>query len=209
MLAGSLCPKASPETSTRGLHLDRTDYKRMIYNCIPYGKENQSLGGFYNEFMSLIGIDDWACFIDHDAMHTTEQWFQAISAAVAQADPNVGMFTCMTNRVGNFEQIVFPKKSEEANIHDIRFHRMIGTTLLKKHYAGSKKAVRPISGLMMLISKKAWLEVGGFEEGFLAVDNKIHATLEEKGYEVRILKGIYLYHWYRAEVNPKLQPIGY
>ena len=55
--------------------------------------------------MSKLGDDDWACFLDHDAMFTTLDWYHQMESLIAEY-PGAGCFTAMTNRVGNPAQIV-------------------------------------------------------------------------------------------------------
>lgn len=45
-------------------------YDSELYPICPEESGN-NLGAAYNTFTSLLGDDDWACFIDHDAMFTT------------------------------------------------------------------------------------------------------------------------------------------
>ena len=52
---------------------------------------------------------------------------------------------------------------------------------------------------MFVTSKKAWYEVGGFREnGLIGVDTNYVGKLKAKGYKIYLLKGLYVYHWYRG-----------
>jgi GT2 family glycosyltransferase len=55
---------------------------------------------------------------------------------------------------------------------------------------------RVISGMMMIIQKKTWKEFP-FSDGLLSVDNDISRRLLRAGKPVRLIKGIYLLHYYR------------
>ena len=70
-----------------------------IYTLIPYDLE-KNLGGAYNKFMDLLEDDDWAVFLDHDAMFTTTDWMKTIQETITQ-NPEYGFFTCLTNRIGS------------------------------------------------------------------------------------------------------------
>jgi hypothetical protein len=39
----------------------------------------------------------------------------------------------------------------------------------------------------------------GFESGFLGVDNAYHAAVAKAGFTVHVLRGLYVYHWYRGD----------
>ena len=93
----------------------------MIYTSIAYAPKEQSenLGWAYRKFMSMVDDEnDWVCFLDHDAMFTTHTWFSQLEDIINKHN-DYGLFTCMTNRVGNGYQI--PKGIDRFN-HNITYH---------------------------------------------------------------------------------------
>lgn len=197
----------------------------MIYTFIPHSSnfEKPNLGEAYNSFMSLLpSEDDWGCIIDHDAMFTTYSWYNQLTKLVALY-PNAGCFTAMTNRVGNACQVINSpieiieqpdikekRKSnlefinENNNNHDIKYHRKIGENLYKQNgdlvtEIGSKDL---LSGVLILVKKRVWEEIK-FRQGFLDVDNFFHKDCLQKGFKVYLMKGVYIYHWYRGDGSKK------
>jgi GT2 family glycosyltransferase len=164
-----------------------------IFTAIAYD-EGMNLGAAYNRFMDLVPEQAWACFLDHDAMFTTVDWYSLLADAIV-ANPKAGLFTAMTNRIGN------PVQLSERPTHDIRIHRPHGRKLKEKfaHTAIDVSHRQPISGVLMCISKQAWEKAGHFHDGFFGVDNQIHLDVVRAGYQVLLLKGLYVYHWYRAD----------
>ena len=185
----------------------------MIYINIPYVPNgSKNIGAAYNQFMNLIGDDDWACFLDADAMFVTGDFYKQLEEIIIKPEnENIGMYTACTNRIGNIEQIVFGKKSEEARNHDIEFHREIGKALQNTRRYDLIDCKDPISGVVMLISKKAWSKTKGFADGFLGVDNNMDYQLRNIGYRTCIMLGVYVYHWYRYNYLKVggLKPNGY
>ena len=178
-----------------------------IYTFIPSyaqgGVAVGDLGAAYNQCMNLIGKDDWACFIDHDAMFTTVKWWQQITSIVEESEGKVGLYTCMTNAVACNYQVptqVLPRTL------DYYYHRSLGQDLESENWLkvvdvtdySSFGGNLPISGVLMLTSYKAWREVGGFDSGFLGVDNDYHRRIAKAGLEVRLMLGVYVMHWYRS-----------
>jgi len=52
--------------------------------------------------MAMISDDDWACFLDHDAMFTTLDWYKQIEEIIEElslGDRPVGLLTTFTNRI--------------------------------------------------------------------------------------------------------------
>ena len=96
----------------------------MIYTNIPYtpSEYGTNLGYAYNKFMELLpNDDDWACFLDHDAMFTTSNWYHQLETIIKN-NPDVGAFGARTNRVANTFQLV-------GNINlmsnDLEYHRNV------------------------------------------------------------------------------------
>lgn len=188
----------------------------MIYTFIPYAhiNEHKNLGKVYNRYMELIEDEDWALFLDSDAMFTTPDYHSQIESIVNEIDSKqlkIGLLTSLTNRVGNVEQIIFPKNSSEAYNHNISFHRKIGKEIQEKDRYMLKECKDPISGVVLLISKKAWKCTEGFIDGFLGVDNQIDYAIRRVGYKTCIMCGVYVYHWYRSDWQETkgIRPTGY
>lgn len=184
----------------------------MIYVNIPFSprKHQGDLGAAYNLFMQNLKEDDWACFLDHDAMFTTEYWYTQLEDIIHLPYERLGLVTAVTNRIGNPEQRIFSKDSAEAVDHDIYSHRHVGLRLYRLKGNSLREAKRPISGVMMLLSKKIWQEVGGFTKGLLGVDGNMDEKTRKAGYVTCIAEGIYVYHWYRAApAKDGLKPHGY
>jgi GT2 family glycosyltransferase len=147
--------------------------------------------------MELIDGDDWACFIDGDAVHTSHYFGARIEQTILK-NPEYSLFTCYTNRIGCKYQIA-------PNVHwdnnDQEYHRNIGENLWATNGTSIMDITKnsPMSGVMILISKSIWEKVGGFkEEKMLAIDNDIHLKVKQIGGKVGLMKGIYLQHWYRG-----------
>jgi GT2 family glycosyltransferase len=169
-----------------------------IYYFTPYAL-NKNLGAAYNHYMELLpNDDDWACFIDGDAMFLTPDWGHLIQKAI-EAFPETGMFTCYTNRVGNKQQLY---RGIFSNNQDMGAHRNIAKVCHEIGKNRTKKLSGPISGVMMIIQKKTWREFL-FKDGLLSVDNDISKRLLQAGKEIRLIESIYLLHYYRMAEGKK------
>ena len=143
--------------------------------------------------MSLLPKNkDYAAFVDADAMFLTPDFGTQIHKIV-EAHPEAGMFTCVTNRVGHLGQCY---KNMLSSNHDIIHHKRIASTLQLKYKSKVIKIKTPISGHLMIIQKKVWLKYK-FSKGLLGVDNYISGKLQSAGYPVYLMKGVYMFHYYR------------
>lgn len=162
-----------------------------IYAMTPFATD-RNLGRAYNEAMALLPADAWACFLDHDAMLTTRQWYRQLEEAIA-CQPDAGAFAAMTNRIAAPWQQVGDRDN-----HDIAHHRRFGTERLKIRSLLDITETKGFGGVLMCVSKAAWREVGGFVDGLLCVDHQMHFALRRAGRRNYLIEGLYLYHWRRA-----------
>lgn len=168
-----------------------------VWFNIPWSQE-KNLGEAYNSFMETIGEDDYACFLDGDAMFL-DPYFGRHIYNVIEKNPEAGVLTCKTNRIG----CLWQREPGMWGIEDIGTHRYVAKNM--QEYHGSKiqdvtewGTDNPMGGVLILISKKAWKNVGGFADGMLGVDNKLHWSCIAKGERVFLMHGIYAYHYYRG-----------
>lgn len=170
----------------------------MIYYSIPYSV-NKNIGTYYNTVMeSLPNETDFACFVDGDTIFTTPNFGTQIDSVVNRYK-ECKFFTCYTNRVG-FKLQVHPMVDKDNN--DMNYHREIGKELQARYwdecedmsYLTEKQL---ISGMLLLIRKDLWKKVGGFKTGMLSVDNDFHLKCIKNKEKLYLMKGVYIYHWYR------------
>jgi GT2 family glycosyltransferase len=190
----------------------------VIYTHIAYAQSEceGNIGCAYNKIMeSIPHADDWVCFLDHDAMFTTDDWTPQLQHIINK-NKDVGAFGARTNRVGYSWQLV---GNIDIDNNDIKYHREIGGYLQKTYYdklstgatfeipnsKTSKFSGRLIneprfSGTLILVKKKTWSKIGGFKTtGFLEVDDDFRKRLSEHKIKFAIMDGVYVYHWYRAD----------
>jgi len=167
-----------------------------IYYSTPYNSQ-KNLGKAYNDFMRILPEDnDFACFTDGDAMFTTHYYGTQIEDIIKKY-PDCGLFTAMTNRVGTDYQCV-PGMWENININD---HWYTGSELFHKNYDKCIDIAQnpPLSGVLILLRKKEWKRAGGFlENKMLGIDNSIHYRVRDFGGQIKLMKGVYILHYYRA-----------
>lgn len=169
----------------------------MIYFFIPWDT-GKNLGRCYNQCLSILpNENDYACFIDGDANFTTTFFGKQLEDIVKKY-PECGIFTAYANRIGCSWQRKGIWKSD-----DMIVHREIGRMLSESDYDAIEDHSRignenQMGGVLMLIRKSTWEKVGKFNDnGILGIDNDFHRKAEASGEKVYLMKGVYLYHYYR------------
>jgi len=177
--------------------------KVKIFECTPILQEDMSLISAYNSFMDLMPDDAWVIFRDADTLFLDYAPFELIIKSIKE-NPDVSCFSCMTNRIGQPRQ-----KHNTYSGDDITKHRDIANQLRNLYGTmledfSEITPISTISGMVMILSKKAWNQIGGFKEyrpGYgkiLGVDTRLHMDLSESGLQTKLIKGLYVYHWYRG-----------
>jgi len=169
---------------------------KNIFYIIPWNSE-KNIGVSYNKSFSMVGPEDWICFIDGDAVNTSSFFGKRIEEVI-EKNPEYSLFTCYTNRIGTRYQI---PEGVDWNNNDMRFHRQLSDILWNKYNSEVLDITNesPLSGVMILSNKKTWEDVGGFlEQKMLGVDNDYHFKVKNSGKKIGLMRGIYLQHWYRG-----------
>lgn len=157
--------------------------------CMTPFREDKNLGEAYNEAMRLLPDDGWACFLDHDAWWTTPQWNTQIRAAI-KAEPS-GTFTAVTNNIASRWQRT---DANDLGSTDILHHKRIGVALAKKDTLLDVTTTAGFGGVVIVISKPNWYDVGGFVNGMFCVDHQMHYALRDAGRRIYLIEGLYVYH---------------
>jgi len=167
----------------------------MIHYIIPWNT-GKNVGAAYNTSMHLVGESDFVCFLDADACFTTSFFGKQLEDIVRKY-PESGFFTCYTNRVGCPWQLYGDPKT-----NDMKYHREVGLQLFNNYYDSVTQIQDPVnamSGVLILISKKVWRDIGGFREnGMLGIDNEFYFKALSQNQIMYRMNGVYVYHWYRG-----------
>lgn len=166
-------------------------YYRQVF------RTDKNIGKGYNEEMELAPDGSWVCFTDGDTCQLITDYGRHLEEYIAKY-PDVGLFTCMTNRVGQGFHLL--KGFVDPN-HDMLYHKklagqVVDNSQFRLQYLNDMNA--PLSGVLMMINKDVWKLVGGFKEGCLGVDNEIHKSCLSHGIRVGLMKDFYIYHFYRG-----------
>jgi len=152
-------------------------------------RDDANLGLAYNLAMGRLGADEWALFVDHDAMPTTALWHRQFREAI-EFRPDAGAFVAMTNRIASSWQ-----RCGDSESNDVAHHRRIGAERAKVRTLLDISGTKGWGGVAFAVSRQAWADVGGFADGLGCVDHSLHFGLQRIGRKVWLVEGIYYYHW--------------
>lgn len=161
----------------------------------PPGYEGD-LGRAYNDYMERLDPEDWALFIDHDAMLPDQHWRQLVTPILARLASEAVLVVARTNRIGSPYQRLSLLEDE----HRLSVHAAFARFLRERESDATVDVTHlpPASGVLMLLRRSTW-ERTRFPHGFLAVDNDFHRSLRARGGRILLPLGLYAYHFYRAD----------
>lgn len=170
----------------------------MISYSTPYSLD-KDLGKAYNKEMDKLNDDDWMVFTDGDTAWLRPDYGLQISEILKQ-NTEAGMFTCLTNRIGNPDQLYLRQLS---NASCILKHKRIADKVFNEKKYQIKEIFGNISGHCMIIKKSTWQQAGKFPEGvgILSVDNIFGKRIQDLGKKIFLMEGVYLFHFYRLNTN--------
>jgi GT2 family glycosyltransferase len=126
-------------------------------------------------------------------MFTTSSWYRQLREAMV-AEPR-GSFTAVANRMRARWQVAPELSPQEKDSDDVAFHRRIGKQRAANRGLLDVTDTGGWGGLLMLVSKAAWQDAGGFADGLWCVDHMFHYALRAAGRRLYLIEGLYLYHF--------------
>lgn len=169
-----------------------------VFKFIAYAPASyeQNLGRTYNDFMARLGDDDVAVFVDHDAMLVGDDAEELIVALARRCVERDESFVATTNRIG----APYQRLALLENDHDLSKHAVLSHVLHERNHDLLRDVTQmpSSSGVLLMMSKKTW-QKRRFADGFLGVDNAFHIDMRSSQGKVLLARGLYLYHFYRAD----------
>jgi len=171
----------------------------------PYSPDG--LGEAYNQHAALLpGDDDWAVFMDFDAMVFCSQSIESQLQDAIRDYPEYQVFTAMTNRLcARCQQQIqnSPGIREEKNLVNLK-------KIADARARSYRNRVTPIrgffAGFFFAFSKKIWKKfpfpTTGSQHGkILGIDSAWSRTLKAGGVKVGLMEGIMVTHFYRLDTG--------
>lgn len=156
----------------------------------------------FDAYMNLIqDPDHWVCFTDGDTAFLLPDFGHQIKSYV-ETYPDTGLFTCYASRCHYQTQV---RKGTEMDNPSILYHHQQAQKAFIELDGKVKEINRRITGHLMVIQKKTWNlirpEVAQMvqqqNKQILGVDTKISNAILKAGLKIRLMRGMYIFHYLR------------
>lgn len=116
---------------------------------------------------------------------------------VIEENPDAGLITCVTNRVGAQSQLDDPGVMATDRLLELRALALARW----RTYGTAVSRIRvPASGFFFLFRRAVWKLVGGFKgRGLLDVDWQFSRDIEEAGLPLLRMEGLFVVHFHRLD----------
>lgn len=149
-------------------------------------------------------VEDWGLIVDWDIFLLNVNWYDLCLNAISKVGPDVGLISCLTNRIACPLQIF---ASEISNSDDIAKHMLLSRTIQENNYGKLEDVTSSslqLSGFLFLTRRKVWDAVGGVpDELFLGMDNEYHKRVKNAGYKIYVMHDLYVFHNYKRQWKNK------
>lgn len=171
----------------------------MIWFFTPYSYDKK-LFEAWDQYINLVPRkDDWVCMRDGDTAFLLPDWGHQVKHYVGLY-PDTGIFTCYASRCHYQPQIRMGTQTENPNI---LYHHTQAISTYHALHGQVKEMNRRIAGHLIVIRKSTWLlirdEVAATasDKKILGVDTKISNAILSRNMKIRLMRGIYIFHYLR------------
>jgi hypothetical protein len=176
----------------------------MIWFFTPYSFEKRMFEA-WDRYMDLVtNPDDWVCMMDGDVMFLEADFGHHIQKYIDKF-PDTGIFSCYVSRSRTAWMMPEQNLFNNPSIID---HKKKADYL--RHICGiSVKEINDrVTGHLMVIQKSTWTHIREEVENqcldlnILSVDSVISRMTLQFGYRIRLMRSLYVLHYYRFLEGP-------
>ncbi|MCY1720176.1 hypothetical protein OU798_07470 [Prolixibacteraceae bacterium Z1-6] len=175
----------------------------MIWFFTPYSYTKRLFDAM-DSYMDLVEDEnDWVCFLDGDTAFLLPDFGHQVKTYTDRY-PDTGLFTCYASRCHYQLQV---RRGTEMDNPDILYHRQQAETIYNELHGQVKEVNRRVAGHLLVMRKRTWLQirpevmrmVQKQDKRILGVDTKISNAIIHAGLKIRLMRGMYIFHYLRLK----------
>lgn len=153
----------------------------------------------YDDTFSMVDDNDWVCFMDGDTAFLEMSDFGHRLQDYIDLYPETGMFTCYATRCHYSMQT---RMGVNSGVDSIKYYAEKSIQVSKLH-PNVKQMNRRVAGHLLMLKKSVWVDIRDVlihkskGKKILGFDTKLSYSLLEKGYDIKVMRGILVFHYLR------------
>lgn len=171
----------------------------MIWFFTPYSFDKRMFEAWDN-YMSLVNDPgDWVCMMDGDIAFLHSDFGHHIEKYIHKY-PDTGLFTCYCSRSRTPWMMPASNFFSSPSIVD---HKILANHLYNNCHLSVTPINDRVTGHLMVIRKSTWVNIREAVRQktsalkILSVDTVISREILSSGLKIRLMQGIYVFHYYR------------
>ena len=171
----------------------------MIYFFTPYAF-NRKLFDAWDQYMNLVSNpQDWICMMDGDVAFFRNDFGHHMEK-YTQKYPEISIFSCYASRSGTHYMMPDPN---EFNSKNILVHRKLAEQCAIAENLSIQVLNKRVTGHLMLLRKATWtkhresIQLASQSRELYGIDTIICNQVLTCGGTIALMKGIYVFHYYR------------
>lgn len=171
----------------------------MLFFFTPYSFEKKLFSAIDTYMQLLPNNQDWAVLMDGDTAFLRSDFGHQIQRYIDKF-PDTGLFTCYASRC---HYSIQTRRGTNINSDSIIYHRQQAEIVFRSLDGHVKEIDRRIAGHLMVIKKETWLLIreevkrNTIHKEILGVDTKISCSILRRGLKIRLMRGLYIFHYLR------------
>lgn len=171
----------------------------MIWFFTPYAYDRK-LFNAWDQLMDLVqDPQDWVCMMDGDIAFFRNDFGHHIEMYTKKY-PHVSIFSCYASRSGT--PWMMPANNQFEN-RNIIVHRQLAEDCATKHTIELEVLDKRVTGHLMVMQKQTWItyreniKTASESRDLYGIDTIICKQVLAGGGSISLMKGIYVFHYYR------------
>lgn len=176
----------------------------MIHYIQPY-RIDRNIGKAINDAIIQLRPEqnDWICLTDHDVCFLRPDSKAQLEEILAKADYD--LLSPVTNRLAMNHQLI----NGMFDCYDMREHQKAANACHEEMHGVIDRTYSVLAAFCLCFKVSTWEKLGRFIENSMAFDSLFSYMALNEDMKLGIMRGIYVYHHYRAWSDNPTQEVSH
>lgn len=181
--------------------MQKKEKSKLRLITTPYSFD-KNLFTSYDDIFSLVGVDDWVCFMDADVAFIEMSDFGDVIQSYIDSYPKTGIFTSYATRCHYSRQT---RSGVDGNSDSIKYLASESIKVREDFHLKVKDISQRIAGHLIVMKKSNWLVIrddlkdrcNRKKKNILGFDTQLSYSVLDAGMDIKLMRGILVFHYLR------------